>query len=145
MNKIKNKKKSFVVIVAFLLIIAIGFSGCMGNESEDDGNGGSGDLSGTDTYSGTWTGTSPQGAEISGTWEFDVDFDEGNVTGTFSGDASGNIEGTVSGGTVDAEGDAAMGTVTWSGEFSNDGSDVSGNWEFKDVEGSGTWTGSIDN
>ncbi|MFP4117057.1 MAG: hypothetical protein ACLFQ8_02875 [Candidatus Aenigmatarchaeota archaeon] len=84
--------------------------------------------------------------EYSGTWQFEVDFEEGTVEGWFEGDGSGDISGTFSDGTIstEAEGDAAMGAIKWSDDFSADGEEVSGTWEgAEDVPGSGTWSGSL--
>ncbi len=146
MIKTRKGKKYFVFLVAAILIIGVGFSGC----TEDNGSDGNGDenggeeLSGTAIYSGNWSGSTDQMGDISGTWEFKVDFDAETVSGSFSGDTSGDISGSVSDGQLDAEGDAAFGTVEWSGDFSDDGNDVSGNWELATGGGSGTWSGSFD-
>ncbi|MBS3816869.1 MAG: hypothetical protein KGY76_04835 [Candidatus Thermoplasmatota archaeon] len=139
-------RKYIAVLVIGLILVGFALSGCTsddssGNESEDDGNGGgSGDLSGTATYTGTWEGTVGED-DYSGTLEMDVDFDEGNVTGSFTGDASGDIQGTVSDGTIEAEGEAGFGSVVWSGDFTSDGGEVSGDWQIKNnaAYGSGTW------
>ena len=103
------------------------------------------------TYSGEWEGSlgiPSFSTENSGTWQFEVDFDEGEVGGRFRGDGTGDIIGTVSGGIIEASGEAAFGFVQWSGEFSSDGEEISGTWEITDVtsefgEGSGTWSGSL--
>ncbi|MFP4197612.1 MAG: hypothetical protein ACLFS6_08190 [Methanomassiliicoccales archaeon] len=115
----------------------------MGSDDGDGAGNGDGDLTGTETYSGTWSGSSSEMGDIGGIWEFTVDFDEGTVSGWFSGDGSSDISGTVSDGILSAEGQAAFGTITWSGDFSSDGSEVSGNWEITDANGSGNWNGSV--
>jgi len=114
-----------------------------GNEGTDQTGDATGDFSGVETYSGEWSGTI-RGESYSGVWQFDANFDEGRVEGWFEGDGEGDITGTVSGGTIDAQGGAAFGTVEWSGEFSDGGRDISGTWELaEDLPGSGTWSGSI--
>jgi len=103
------------------------------------------------TYSGEWEGTlgiAPLTMEYSGTWQFEVDFNEGEVEGWFKGDGAGDITGTVSDGIIEASGEAAFGVVYWSGEFSSDGEEVSGTWEISEEasefgEGDGTWSGSL--
>ena len=90
---------------------------------------------GTENYSGTWSGTG-----VSGTWEFAVDWDAGTVSGWFAGDAAGNVTGTVSPGAISASGSAAWGLVTWSGTFSVDGASVSGTWSAVAIY-SGTFSG----
>lgn len=101
------------------------------------------DLTGTETYSGAWSG-SIGGESYDGVWEFEADFDTGRVEGAFHGDGNGDITGTVSGGEIDAEGAAAFGTVEWSGEFSSGGQEISGTWELaENVPGSGEWSGSV--
>ncbi len=136
-------KKYISILVIGLILVGFAFSGCTSDDSggEDSENGGeTGGLTGTTTYTGTWEGT-VGGEAYSGTLEMQVDFDEGNVTGSFSGDASGNIQGTVSDGTINAEGEAGFGAIVWSGDFTSDGGQVSGDWEIKDNAGygSGTW------
>ncbi|MFO7792966.1 MAG: hypothetical protein R6W73_08330 [Candidatus Saliniplasma sp.] len=144
-NMMKTSKKRYLVfLIAALLIIGIAFSGCTEddeNGDDEDGEDGEDGLTGTETYSGDWSGSIPDNDEASGTWEFTVDFDEGTIDGWFKGDGSGDITGTVSDGVVEASGDAAFGTVEWSGDFTSDGSEVSGDWELVDYEGSGTWIG----
>ena len=106
---------------------------------------------GVNTYSGEWEGSlgiSSFSTEYSGTWQFEVDFDEGEVEGRFRGDGAGDITGTVSNGIIEASGEAAFGVVQWSGEFSSDGEEISGTWEITETasefgEGSGTWSGSL--
>jgi len=93
-------------------------------------------------------GIAPLTMEYSGTWQFEVDFDEGEVEGWFKGDGAGDITGTVSDGIIEASGEAAFGVVYWSGEFSSDGEEVSGTWEISEEasefgEGDGTWSGSL--
>lgn len=105
-----------------------------GEDATDDSEGYSG--TGTDNYSGTWTSS-----QVSGTWEFTVDWEKGEITGSTSGGYVADISGSVSGGTIDAEGEAAMGTVSWSGSFSSDGTSVSGEWS--GVGYTGTWSGSL--
>ncbi len=103
------------------------------------------------TYSGEWEGSlgiAPLTMEYSGTWQFEVDFNEGEVEGWFKGDGAGDITGTVSDGIIEASGQAAFGVVYWSGEFSSDGEEVSGTWEISEEasefgEGDGTWSGSL--
>lgn len=109
-------------------------------EQTDDG---STDVSGVETHSGDWSGT-VGGKAFSGNWQFETDFEAGDVTGWFTGDGEGNISGTVSGGKVDAKGGAAFGTVVWSGEFSSDGQEISGTWELaENIPGSGEWSGTV--
>jgi len=151
----KNKLFAVGLVLAIGLFFTIGCFGLFGEDeveipengvpengeqTEEDNGEEHEDLTGTATYSGTWTG-SLMGEENSGTWEFEVDFDAGDVSGWFEGDSAGDISGSVSDGVISAEGDAAMGTVTWSGTFSADGSELSGDWEFADGLGSGTWQG----
>lgn len=101
------------------------------------------ELTGVETYSGEWSG-SIGGESYSGVWQFEANFDDGQVEGWFEGDGSGDITGTVSGGKIDAQGGAAFGTVEWSGEFSSDGQEISGTWELaENLPGSGTWSGSV--
>lgn len=90
---------------------------------------------GTENYSGTWSGTG-----VSGTWEFAVDWGAGTVSGWFTGDAAGNVTGSVSPGAISASGSAAWGLVSWSGTFSADGSSVSGTWSAPAIY-SGTFSG----
>jgi hypothetical protein len=104
---------------------------------------------GENTYSGEWEGTLGTHGfhkEYSGTWQFDVDFDEGEVEGWFKGDGAGDITGTVSDGIIEASGEAAYGVVLWFGEYSSNGEEISGTWEISESasefgEGSGTWSG----
>ncbi|MDZ7763985.1 MAG: hypothetical protein U5K00_06105 [Melioribacteraceae bacterium] len=107
---------------------------------------------GENTYSGEWEGSLGVAAfskEFSGTWQFEVDFEKGEVEGRFRGDGAGDITGTVSGdGIVEASGEAAFGVVRWSGNFSSDREEISGTWEITEVasgfgEGSGTWSGAL--
>lgn len=100
------------------------------------------DLSGTTTYCGTWEGSFTGQGDVSGEWQFTVDFDSGEVTGWFEGDGGGDITGSVEDGIIEASGSAALGTVTWSGSFNLDGSEISGEWEVEGDLGSGTWEGS---
>lgn len=103
---------------------------------------------GTETFSGTWEGIDALGQDdYEGTWEFTVDWDNEDVSGWFDGDAQGDIDGSVSAGEITAEGEAALGYVTWWGTFSPDGSSVSGSWEIEAggiTAYSGTWSGSLD-
>jgi len=106
---------------------------------------------GVNTYAGEWEGSlsiSSFSTEYSGTWQFEVDFDEGKVEGWFRGDGAGDITGTVSNGIIEASGEAAFGVVQWSGEFSPNGEEISGTWKITDTasefgEGSGRWSGSL--
>ncbi len=136
-------KRNILVIICVVLMVGLTFSGCIDSNNngggQDDGGGG---LTGTATYSGTWSGSIPGNDDASGTWEYTVDFDAGTVSGWFKGDGSGDITGSVSGGTIEASGAAAFGTVEWSGTFTSDGSEVSGDWELTEYQGSGTWSGS---
>jgi len=148
-----NIDKKILALTVGLLLIVTTISGCTGNgdTEEETVNGGEIDLSGRTTYSGDWEGS--LGAygyseEYSGTWQFEVDFDEGNVEGWFRGDGSGDITGTVSDGIIEASGEAAFGVVQWSGDFSSGGEKVSGTWEITEEAtgfgaGSGTWSGSV--
>ena len=141
-----NKKVLSLTLVLLLAVIVV--AGCTGNGNDEQiSNGefnGEG-LTGRETYSGEWSGSIMM-EDFSGTWQFEVDFDEGNVEGWFEGDGAGDITGTFSDGVIsaEAEGGAAFGTVEWSGDFSSDGEEVSGTWEGAgDIPGSGTWSGSI--
>jgi|GEM_PF-2345918 len=145
------RRRTFVRATTGLGITLL--AGCLGDDGDGDddggGDGGSDDGSdgsnedesgeysgsGTERYAGTWTGQS-----ASGTWEFTVDWRTGEITGSTSGDVNADVSGSAEGGTIDAEGDAAMGTVTWTGTFSADGSSVSGEWS--GLGDSGTWEGS---
>jgi len=106
---------------------------------------------GVNTYAGEWEGSlgiSTFSTEYSGTWQFEVDFDEGEVEGRFRGDGAGDITGIVSNGIIEASGEAAFGVVQWSGEFSLDGEEISGTWKITETasefgEGSGIWSGSL--
>ncbi len=128
----------FKMIGLFLIILLMAFVGTIAQTGEH-------------TYSGEWEGT--LGAhgfsmEHSGTWQFKVDFDKGEVEGWFKGDGAGDITGTVSDGVVEASGEAAFGVVEWFGDFSSDGEEISGTWEIAESasefgEGSGTWSGSL--
>lgn len=155
------KRREYLYTGVIVSVAALG--GCTGNGDEEEPTAGSGNETGTDTeeeetdgmedgtdeltgvetYSGEWSGTI--GAQsYSGVWQFESDFDEGQVEGWFSGDGEGDISGTVSGGKIDADGTAAFGTVEWSGEFSSDGEEISGTWELaEDMPGSGEWSGSV--
>lgn len=90
---------------------------------------------GTETYEGTWSDS-----DVSGTWEFTVNWETGDITGSTDGDVEADISGSAEDGAIEAEGEAAMGTVTWSGTFSADGASVSGEWS--GLGDSGTWSGS---
>lgn len=133
-------------IIGLILAIGLFFTvGCIGPFAETEEENGAPptngeDLTGTTTYSGTWTGQY-MGDDVSGEWQFEVDFDAGEVTGWFEGDAAGDISGSVSDGVISAEGDAALGTVSWSGSFTHGGSQIAGDWEFVEGLGSGTWEG----
>ncbi len=134
-------RRTIYVMAILILFFGLAFSGCTEN-GEDNGNGNG--MTGTAVYSGTWSGESNQFGDISGTWEYTVNFDDGTVSGWFTGDGAGDITGSVSDGVISASGEAAFGTVEWSGEFSSDGKEVSGSWEFADGTGSGSWNGSFD-
>ncbi len=103
------------------------------------------------TYSGEWEGSLVLhgfSKEYSGTWQFEVDFDKGEVEGWFKGDGAGNITGTISDGIIEASGEAAFGVVQWFGKYSSDGEEISGTWEIAEEasefgKGSGTWSGSL--
>ncbi len=116
------------------------------NEDQENQNGENDtkeqDLSGTTTYCGTWEGSFTGQGDVSGEWQFTVDFDSGDVTGWFEGDGGGDITGSVEDGIIEASGSAALGTVTWSGSFNLDGSKISGEWKVEGDMGSGTWKGS---
>ncbi len=102
---------------------------------------------GEESYSGSWEGEGPQGNDYEGTWEFTVNWDTGDVTGSFDGDAAGDINGSVSEGELSAEGEAGFGLVEWSGSFSSDGSEISGDWKVEEsgiTAYSGTWSGQKD-
>ncbi len=144
-----DKKKYLVTLMVVVLLFGAALTGCVDDDEENDvdngeDNGVDNGLTGTETYSGEWSG-SIYIEDYSGTWEFEVDFDEGTVTGWFSGDGSGDITGSVSDGVIQASGGAAFGTIEWSGDFSADGEEISGTWEVADdhVDGSGTWSGEI--
>lgn len=113
------------------------------DDNDDDDNGYIG--TGKETFSGTWEGEDALGqAEYEGTWEFTVDWETNDVSGFFQGDSSADISGSVSHGEIDAEGQAALGFVSWWGTFSTDGTAISGNWEIEAqgiVGYSGTWSG----
>lgn len=136
---LRLRRVGIVIVIALFLVTATAYTGCIEDDEEEE-NGE--DLTGTAEYEGTWDGTI-EGDPMDGDWEFQVDFDEETVTGSFSGDASGDIDGSVSDGELEADGDAAFGTVEWSGEFSSDGDEVSGTWSYVDGEGDGDWEGSI--
>ncbi|KXA94828.1 hypothetical protein AKJ65_03290 [candidate division MSBL1 archaeon SCGC-AAA259E19] len=76
---------------------------------------------------------------MSGTWQFTVNWNTNEVTGSTSGGIEADISGSVSEGKIDAEGTAATGTVTLQGEFSKDGASISGTWS--GLGDSGKWTG----
>ena len=165
MYKKDKKRYLFVLVVSAILILGIGFSGCIGEDDDngdddngedngdddngedngDEDNGEDNGLTGSNTYSGEWSGK-VGGEDRSGQWEFTVDFDNEDVSGWFEGDGSGDIEGTVSDGEIDASGEAGFGYVEWSGEFTSDGEDISGTWEVEEEGyqiGSGTWSGEL--
>lgn len=134
----KNKGIGAIVVVVVVVAVAAAAGGYFVLSGRGGGGtGGTYTGSGTETYSGEW---SSNNGNMSGTWQFTVDWDSGSITGSASGDFSADVSGSVSGGTIDAEGEAAMGTVTWSGSFSSDGSEVSGTWSGLGL--SGTWSGS---
>ncbi len=116
-----------------------------------DGGTGGETLTGQKTYSGDWSGSigvSGFEKDFSGTWQFEVNFDEGTVEGWFEGDGSGDITGSVSEGVIEASGEAGFGAVEWSGDFLSGGEDVEGTWEISEEAsnygaGSGTWSGSL--
>ncbi len=121
-------------------------------DNGDDDNGGDDEEyigNGTEVFSGTWEGQDALGEEqYEGTWEFTVDWENEDVSGWFDGDAEGDdLVGSVSAGEITAQGQAALGYVTWQGTFSPDGSSVSGTWIIEE-DGitlySGTWSGSLD-
>ena len=95
---------------------------------------------GAESYSGNWSGFC-YGGTCSGTWGFTVNWDAGTVSGWFTGTAAGDVAGSVSPGVISASGTALGGTVTWSGNFSADGSTVTGNWECPIAGASGTFSG----
>jgi hypothetical protein len=90
---------------------------------------------------GTWEGTCPNDFEGGGTYSFAIDND-GNVTGTFAGDASGTISGVVTGsGTFNAAANGTAGGCTWSGTLSGFGDHITGSGTWTCDSGcSGTWT-----
>ena len=106
---------------------------------------------GVTTYSGQWEGSlvfHEFSKKYSGTWQFEIDFDKGEVEGWFKGDGAGDITGTVSDGIIEASGEAAFGVVQWFGEYSSDGKEISGTWKIAEGvsefgKGSGTWSGSL--
>ena len=124
-----------------LSIVLVAIAGCAEDgtgPSNDDEPGTSPQAysgTGTERYEGTWSDT-----DVSGTWEFTVNWETGDITGSTDGDVEADITGSAEDGTIEAEGEAAMGTVTWSGTFSADGSSVSGEWS--GLGDSGTWSGS---
>ncbi|MFO8110244.1 MAG: hypothetical protein R6U17_06990 [Thermoplasmata archaeon] len=116
-------------MLAAILMVSAGFTGCLDDEDND-----ADELTGTATYPGTWGGTG-EGDDMSGTWEYEVDFDAGTVSGSFADDFWGDISGSVDDGVLEADGETAFGKVEWEGNFSSDGEDVSGTWEAVDVSG----------
>ncbi len=154
-------RKIIYILAILILFFGLALTGCTEdngvedngeehNGEEDNGVPDNGDdengLTGTNDYSGDWSGSIGTD-DYEGTWEFQVDFDEGTVSGWFEGDGSGDITGTVSDGVIQAEGEAGFGHVEWSGTFSSDGNDISGTWEVNEHGyqiGSGTWSGSLD-
>lgn len=146
---VSTMKRKIILSICVTLLILLAFSGCVetnndADNNDTDPNGNEIDLTGTATYSGIWTGSSVDMGDIQGTWQYTVNFDQGTVSGWFEGDAAGDISGTVSEGIIQAQGEAALGTVEWSGSFSSDGEEVSGSWEFLMGYGSGTWSGTRD-
>ncbi len=153
----------FVFCLNYLLLLFVGvafvtlLAGCYSTAEERANRAnGSAELqldreTGEATYSGEWEGTLGThgfSMEYSGTWQFKVDFEEGEIEGRFRGDGAGDLTGTVSDGIVEASGEAAFGVVRWFGNFSSDGEEISGTWEITEVasefgEGSGTWSGSL--
>lgn len=161
MATMKNKKIFFVLLIASLLVLSVAFTGCTEDGSDengtDDGENGEDDNgeddeyvgTGTETFSGTWEGEDASGQDqYEGTWEFTVDWENEDVSGSFDGDAEGDdLTGSVSDGEITAEGEAGLGYITWEGSFSADGSSVSGTWEIEEsgyTAYSGTWTGSVE-
>ncbi|MFW5918686.1 MAG: hypothetical protein ACOCSP_01955 [archaeon] len=124
-----------------LSVVLIAIAGCTndGTEPTNDDEPGTSPAAysgtGTEKYEGTWSDT-----DVSGTWKFTVNWETGDITGSTDGDVEADITGSAEDGSIEAEGDAAMGTVTWSGTFSADGSAVSGEWS--GLGDSGTWSGS---
>ncbi len=150
----KDNKKIIVIsaiLILAIVLISIGFYTDIqvdpGEEPEngepDNGipeNGEPGELTGIVNYSGTWTGQA-EGENVDGIWEFKVNFDEENLTGWFIGNASGRVNGSVYQEEIEAESESIWRTVDWSGSFSANGSEVSGEWKLSDLEGHGTWEG----
>ncbi|MDD5339608.1 MAG: hypothetical protein PHG35_09455 [Dehalococcoidales bacterium] len=90
------------------------------------------------TISGTWTGYTTTGEAVDGTFTVEID-EDGNITGTFSGDYEGTIEGEVDNyGNLNAVGAAIMGgqniQFIWQGTVTLYGSTIAAG---------GTWSGSL--
>lgn len=90
------------------------------------------------TISGTWTGYTTTGEAVDGTFTVEID-EDGNITGTFSGDYEGTIEGEVDNyGNLNAVGAAIIGgqniQFTWQGTVTLYGTILAA---------SGTWSGSL--
>ncbi|MGM0461493.1 MAG: hypothetical protein ACQEQ4_03635 [Fibrobacterota bacterium] len=92
------------------------------------------------TYSGSWSG-SMAGDAVAGSWEFDIDFSDSSITGIFTGDIEGDIAGDLTSSGIVAEGTGSEAVFEWSGTFSEDKNDASGDWTVQgDISGSGTWS-----
>ncbi len=95
------------------------------------------------SLSGGWSGICPSfgGASVSGSFTLNIDAN-GVATGSYSGSQSGSINGTVnSGGTFYAGGGSGSGGVTWSGNFSLNGTILRGSGGWSDPDCSGAWSG----
>ncbi len=135
MRKIIPMSKIKIISIVAVFLLAISLNGAT---AQNEG-----------TWRGDWSGTiCAEGYCDSGggMWQFMV-FDDGSVAGWFTGSGNivgsvaGDIRGEVSDGVINAtgEGSAALGTVSWEGEFS--GSSCSGTWVPLFGSGGGTWSG----
>lgn len=95
------------------------------------------------SLSGRWSGTCPSfgGASVSGSFTMNID-SNGAVTGAYSGSQSGSINGNVSSsGTFFAGGGGAGGGVSWTGNFSLNGTTLRGSGLWSDPDCNGAWSG----
>ncbi len=137
------RNKTLVIGICALILLVVFSSGCIdvGEEEEKEGEG----TPKTTTYSGTWSGTWG-GETVTGTCELTVDFDNGTVSGSISGDAVSTLSGSATESGVTASGTVSGYPVIWTGTFSADQSSISGNWSDnvpdQDI-GSGTWNAAV--
>ena len=137
------RNKTLVIGICALILLVVFSSGCIdfGGEKEEESEEGEGTPE-TTTYSGTWSGTW-DGYPVSGTCELTVDFDNGTVSGSISGDAVSTLSGSATESGITASGTVNDYPVTWTGTFSADQSSISGDWsdDVPDQDiGSGTWS-----